>query len=146
MVGLVLLDKVTIIEDDVIIFNPFHRSVSCNIFELPSFLTVNRLISAYFSHILVAELALSSLFSLAREEPIFQVDIIISSRHHLYPGLFIVIINVLLQLHQSHIVNIALVLVQISIPIHFWHNVVHLIIICIRLKHKCTVFVSLYLN
>lgn len=119
MVGLVLLDKVTIIDNDVIIFNPFHRSVNCNIFELSSFLTVNGLISVYFSHILVAGLALSSLFGLAHEEPIFQVDIIISSRHHLYPSLFIVIINVLLQLHQSHIVNIALVLVQISIPIHF---------------------------
>jgi len=129
MVGLVLLDKVAIVDEDVIILNTFNRSVSSDVFELPSFLTVNGLVGTDFVHILLGRLALSSLLGLAREEPILQVDIIICSCHHLYSRLLIVLINVLFQLYQPHVVHIALVLVQISIPVNLWHDVVHLVII-----------------
>ena len=146
MVGLILLHKVTIIDKDVIIFYTIDRGVRGNVFKLSSFLTVKRLVSANFSQFLLAGLAFSSLFGLAHKESIFQVDIIISRCHNLYPGLFVVLVNVLLRLHQSHIVDVALVLVQICIPVHLWHNIIHLLIICIRLEHKCTVFICFYLN
>lgn len=99
MIGIIFLHKVSIIDKDVIIFDSIYRSVNREVFEFPPLFTINGLVRINLKHIVWSGLTVFNLFGLTHEEPIFEVNIIVSCGHYLNSRLLIILINILFKLH-----------------------------------------------